>query len=121
MTCATRTCWPLPEGPTKCPRWRSSGELGVKPKRPADDDRRPGGLHGEITVLLSGRAVHQAVTNLLATQTKSALAKHLATRTRGLDVDWISLLEEACSRTIAAVRAGQPAISLRDAERPPDA
>jgi len=84
-------------------------------------DRRSGDLHGEISVSLSGRAVHQARLNLLSTQTKSALAKHLATRTRGVDVDWITLLEEACARTIAAVRAGQPAISLRDAERPADA
>ncbi len=84
-------------------------------------DRRYGDLHGEVSVQLSGRPVHRARLNLLSTQTKSALAKHLATRTRGLDVDWTTHVEEACSRTIEAVRAGQPAISLRDAERPPDA
>jgi hypothetical protein len=84
-------------------------------------DRRSGDLHGEISVQLSGHAVHQARLNLLSTQTKSTLAKHLATRTRGLDVDWATLLEDACARTIAAAREGQPAISLRDAERPPDA
>src|SRR5258708_5725952 len=84
-------------------------------------DRRSGDLHGEISVQLSGHAVHQARMNLLSTQTKTALAKHLSTRARDLDLDWVSLLEEICARTIAAVRAGEPSILLRDAERPPDA
>ncbi len=84
-------------------------------------DRKSGDLIGEISVQLSGHAVHQARLNLLSTQTKSALAKHLATRTRGLSVDWITHIEDACAQTIVAFRAGEPSILLRDAERPPDA
>lgn len=88
-------------------------------------DNRSGELTAEIDVCLTNpgmkRRVHQARLNLSSTQTRSTTAKHLASRTTGMGIDWPDLLERAITLTIAAHRRGEPEILLRDAPRPMDA
>jgi hypothetical protein len=45
-------------------------------------------------------------------------AKHLIARSQAPTIDWFGLLEEFCGRVLAAERIGQPAVHLRDLERP---
>lgn len=58
--------------------------------------------------------------NLTSIRSRQERAKYLATRaqTQDDDLDWLGLLEELSQRILAADRAGQPAVSLRDVPRP---
>lgn len=75
---------------------------------------------GTIRSTLQGaeRILHRARVNLSGTRSRSELANHLAKRAKGQGLEWPDLLEEAILATIEAFRAGEPAILLRDAERP---
>jgi hypothetical protein len=46
-------------------------------------------------------------------------AKAIATQARANDVPWAALLEEFCQRILAAERAGEPSVDLRQVERQP--
>ncbi len=102
--------------------WREPESVVVEFDRLRDDR---GDLTAEVRVLsttpgLSG-LLHHARHNLLSTQSTNTLARHLTARTPGRDLDWAGMLLGATQRTVEAHRGGDPAIMLRDAERPPDA
>lgn len=88
-------------------------------------EARSGELRGQITIHSSAPGstglLHRANLNLTSTQGRTAVVKQLASRTSDQGLDWDALLERACMLTIDAYRAGEPAILLRDAEKPPDA
>ena len=83
---------------------------------------------GELTVrcrLPGARTVGDGILNiadfnLTSIRSRQERAKYLAARaqTREEDLDWLGLLEELSQRVLAADRAGQPAVSLRDLPRP---
>jgi hypothetical protein len=84
-------------------------------------------LIGELTVCLdwAGAAtvdgtLSSADFNLSSARARQDRAKLLQQRSRSKpeDVDWQALLETLCLRVIAADRAGQPAVLLRDVPRP---
>ena len=92
--------------------------------------RSSGELGGELDVVC---AVPGAMTtddrgslltanfNLSSLRARQDRAKALKERSQ-LGADWFGLLEEFCQRVLAAERAGQPAVHLRDVDRPaPDA
>jgi len=93
--------------------------------------RRTGGeLGGELDVVC---AVPGAMTtddrgslltanfNLSSLRARQERAKALKDRSQ-LACDWYGLVEDFCQRVLAAERAGQPAVHLREVERPgPDA
>jgi hypothetical protein len=85
------------------------------------EDRRSQELTAEVTYFAgldgSRALLHRARLNLTATRSRTEVGKVLAARLPG--ADWESRLEVACWRVIDAVRAGRPAILLRDAEEPP--
>ncbi len=65
--------------------------------------------------------LHRTRHNLTSTSALTTLARHLATRTPGHEIEWASLLEQARWHALDAHRQGEPGMLLRDAERPPDA
>jgi AAA domain len=84
-------------------------------------------LIGELTVSLdwAGAAtvdgtLSSADFNLSSARARQDRARLLQLRSHSKpeDVDWQALLETLCLRTIAAERAGQPAVLLRDVPRP---
>lgn len=85
-------------------------------------ETRTGDLTGEVTVRLTRpgfeRTLHQARVTLTGTQSRATLAKHLHGRAAELELDWHGLLEDATLRTIAAYRAGDSPLVLRDAPAP---
>jgi hypothetical protein len=56
--------------------------------------------------------------NLSSARARQERAKLCAERARIREVDWLALFEELCQRVIAAERAGQPAVVLRELPRP---
>jgi hypothetical protein len=88
-------------------------------------DNRSGELRGQITVTSNAPGshglLHRANLNLTSTQARTACVKQLASRGKDQGVDWNALVEQACYLTVEAHRAGEPAILLRNAERPADA
>ena len=56
--------------------------------------------------------------NLSSARARSDRAKLLADRSNLKDLDWAGYLEEMCQCVLAAERAGQPAVDLRELERP---
>jgi hypothetical protein len=62
--------------------------------------------------------IHLADFNLSSSQARWQRAKVLADRSDAPDLDWPSLLEELCQRTIAAERQGTPSKPLHTYERP---
>jgi hypothetical protein len=81
--------------------------------------RRSHELVGELAVsceLAPARAIDGFLSvadlNLSSAQARGQRAKLLATRSDTLDVDWDSLIEEMCVRTINAERQGSPAREL---------
>lgn len=84
-------------------------------------------LIGELTVCLDWAGavtvdgtLSSADFNLSSARARQDRAKLLQQRSRSKpeDVDWQALLETLCLRVIAADRAGQPAVLLRDLPRP---
>ena len=57
--------------------------------------------------------------NLSSARARTERAKLLADRSVAPEMDWVGLLEDLCQRVIGAERSGQPAVLLRDVERPP--
>src|SRR5262249_6261790 len=56
--------------------------------------------------------------NISSARSRTERAKFLEARSRASDLVWVDLIEEFCQRVLTAERAGQPAIDLRDLERP---
>jgi hypothetical protein len=56
--------------------------------------------------------------NLSSARARAERARLLATRSNTDGLDWAGYLEEFCQRVLAAERAGQPAVDLREIERP---
>jgi hypothetical protein len=56
--------------------------------------------------------------NLSSARARSERAKLIADRSNAKELDWAGYLEEMCQRVLAAERAGQPAVDLRELERP---
>jgi hypothetical protein len=85
---------------------------------------RWGNLTAEVSVWGTpeglGSHLHTGRLDLSSTRDRMNLARYLRERSPGHQPDWAGALELACLRTIAAYRAGEPAIVLRDAQRPPD-
>jgi hypothetical protein len=77
-------------------------------------------LAGARTIDAEGTisAADFSVSSLRARQER---AKHLIARSQAGTIDWYGLLEEFCSRVLAAERTGQPAVLLREVPAaPPD-
>jgi hypothetical protein len=82
-------------------------------------------LVGELTVesnlpgtRSTNGVLHVADLNVSSARARTERARILAERANTTDVDWTGLLEELCQSVIAAERAGQPAMLLRDLARP---
>ncbi|MBZ5500129.1 MAG: hypothetical protein LAP85_27355 [Acidobacteriia bacterium] len=56
--------------------------------------------------------------NLSSARARSERAKLLTDRSNTKELDWSGYLEELCQRVLGAERAGQPAVDLRELERP---
>ena len=56
--------------------------------------------------------------NVSSARARTDRAKNLAAKSLADELDWPTWLEEFCQRVLVAERAGQPAIDLRDLERP---
>lgn len=56
--------------------------------------------------------------NVSSARARTERAKLLASRALALELDWVSLVEEFCQRVLTTERIGQPAVDLRDLERP---
>jgi hypothetical protein len=82
-------------------------------------ERRSGDVTAEIQVTHNERALREGVrVNLTSSRGRAEVVGYLEKRTTDTPIDWTSLFETACVRTLAAHREGTPAILLRDAERP---
>lgn len=72
--------------------------------------------------ILGARAIDGCLSigtfNLSSPQARQMRAKLLAERARASGIDWSSLLEEVCQRVLAAERAGEPSVLLRDVPKP---
>ncbi len=80
-------------------------------------------LVGELCVRLPGARTFNgnlsiADLNLSSARARSDRAKFLAARASVREIDWTGLLEEFAQRVLAADRAGQPAVDLRELPRP---
>jgi hypothetical protein len=78
-------------------------------------------LFGELTVscgLAAARTVDDVLSvgtfNISSPRARQERARACAERARTHAIDWLGLLEELCQRILAAERAGQPALVLRD-------
>jgi hypothetical protein len=85
-------------------------------------------LVGELVVqceIAGARTVDGALSiddfNLSSARARQDRARLLADRAKAPDLDWLGALEEFCQRVLAAERAGQPAVVLRDLEKAPPA
>jgi len=56
--------------------------------------------------------------NLSSARARSERARLLESRSNTKEIDWAGHLEEFCQRVLAAERAGQPAVDLRQLDRP---
>jgi hypothetical protein len=73
-------------------------------------------IYGEVAVSRNGSELYFERLNLLSSR-RSSVVKTLTERARG--IDWAAILEPACRQTIAAIRSGTPAVSLRSRPAPP--
>lgn len=87
--------------------------------------RKSSELIGELSVrcdLPGARTVNGTLTiadfNLSSARARTDRAKLCATRAQATGIDWQGLLEEFSQRVLAAERAGQPAVDLREIPRP---
>lgn len=89
--------------------------------------RRFGELVGELTVTCdlpgarvvdANNTISVADFNLSSQRARTERAALLAKRSEAGEVDWYGLVEDLCARVLAAERAGQPAVHLRDVARP---
>lgn len=84
---------------------------------------RTGDVTGEVTVRVASPDLHdhlhQARLTMTGTRSRAELANQLRRRLPG--TDWDALVEGSCVKVLRAFREGEPAILLRDAEKPPDA
>jgi hypothetical protein len=85
-------------------------------------------LHGELTVscgLAAARTVDDVLSvgtfNISSPRARQERARACAERARTQAIDWLGLLEELCQRVLAAERAGEPALVLRELPTPPPA
>jgi hypothetical protein len=77
-------------------------------------------LAGARTV--DGGVLSRATFNFSSAQARHQRAKQLADMSKAPELDWPRLLEELCTKVLTAHEAGEPAVILRDVERPkPDA
>ena len=88
--------------------------------------RERGELVAELTVASSlpgtrspNGVLHVADFNLSSARARTERARIIADRANTTDIDWTGVLEDLCQSTIAAERAGQPAVALRDVPAPP--
>ena len=100
------------------------GELGIsfevdRLRRKWDE------LVGELTVrcaMAGARTVNGVLSvatfNFSTLRSRQERGRYLAARAKAEDADWIGLLEELSQRVVTAERSGQPAVLLRDLERP---
>lgn len=84
---------------------------------------RSGDLTGEVSVRSTApgiaRHIHTARMTLTGTRSRAEVAKQCQQRWKQHSADdWDGMIEVACVRTIAAFRAGEPAILMRDAIQP---
>jgi hypothetical protein len=56
--------------------------------------------------------------NLSSARSRKERANLLGDRAEAKELDWLGYLEELCQRVLAAERTGQPAVDLRELERP---
>ncbi len=82
-------------------------------------------LIGELSVwceLPGARTVNGTLSvgdfNLSSVRARQDRAKLLALRSNAATLDWASLVEEFCQQVLQADRIGQPAVDLRELERP---
>jgi len=81
-------------------------------------------LHGELLVRcdLQGTDAIEGVLsvatfNLSSARARTERAAQLERQSRARDIPWHPLVEELCQRVLAAERAGDPAVPLRDVQR----
>lgn len=76
------------------------------------------GLHGEVSIqTVNGVGekqghIHWARLNLSSSSSRQSLSKLLSTRVKGEPIDWLNLLESACTMTAHAVRAPAPLVDI---------
>jgi hypothetical protein len=76
------------------------------------------GLHGEVSIqTVNGVGekqghIHWARLNLSSSSSRQSLSKLLATRVKGEPIDWLNLLESACTMTAHAARAPVPLVDI---------
>jgi hypothetical protein len=84
---------------------------------------RTGEMTAEVVVKSVGPGyrdrLHHARVNLTSTRSRAELTNTLKRRQDGLD--WDRIVEGTSTLALEAMRNGEPAILLRDAQRPPDA
>ncbi len=87
-------------------------------------DSRGGDVTAELRVTSTAPGIegllHQTRYTLTGTQSRTTVARHLASRTPGQDLDWPGFIEQVSVKVLTAFRTGEPATLLRDAEMPPD-
>jgi hypothetical protein len=64
--------------------------------------------------------LHRAKLTLGSTRSQAEFAKHLDTRTKGSEIDWVGKIGEGSILVLDAHREGDPAILIRDAVAPID-
>jgi len=76
------------------------------------------GLHGEITVNAINAGgereghIHWARLGLSSSSARQSFAKVLSTRVKGDAIDWLNLLEYACTKTAQTARSPAPVVDL---------
>ena len=100
--------------------WGSPAEVTIEFDRLRTE--RSGDINADVSVRrtapgLEGH-IHSARLLMTGTRARGDLAKHLADRTKGLAMDWPTMVEEAIVRALDAYRAGEAPILLRDAVPP---
>lgn len=88
------------------------------------NDVRHGELSAEATVFLTDPAVamriHRARVTLTSTRSRSELANHVNKLAGDYNVDWQSLIGEACDQVLDSYRSGSEVSLIRDAVAPPE-
>jgi hypothetical protein len=84
-------------------------------------------LTGELMVrcdLLGAEAIDGVLSvatfNLSSARARSERASLLGNKAKAPEIPWSALVEELCQRVLAAERTGEPAIALRDVDKPSD-
>lgn len=86
---------------------------------------RGGEVKGEVSVYSTSRGsqqlLHRSNLTLSGIRSRQELGNYLTKRTPGEHLDWTTFIETASVETIAAFRAGEPAVLLRDLQPPTEA